>query len=108
VENVTQSEAGQDADQTRHVYHARHDSSESGFADLSDVRVRRAVVETQAHAHRYGRPVQHGNRVGIPQQYPAEYAGNASQDHARLLSEVFLRVPGKDTADRLTQIEYTP
>jgi len=94
VVNVTQSEAGQDADQTRHVHHARHDSSESGFADLSDVRVRWTVGEAQAHAHRNGRPVQHGNRVGVPQQHPAEYAGSASQNHARLLPEVFLRVSG--------------
>jgi len=104
VENVTQPVAGQDAYQTRHVYHARHDSSESGFANLSDVRVRRAVVEAQAHSHRYGRPVQHGNRVGVPQQYPAENAGNASQNHTRLLSEVFLCVPGQAAPDRLTQI----
>lgn len=108
LENVTQPVTGQDADQARHVYHAGHDSPESRFANLSDVRVRRAIGETQTHAHRYGRPVQHGNRVCVPQQHPAEDAGNASQNHARLLSETLLRIPGQATTDRLTQIEYTP
>lgn len=106
VEQVAQTVAGHDADQTGHVDDAGHSAAEPGLADLPDVRVRRAVVEAQAQAHRQRGHVQHGHRVGLPQQYPADYAGPAGHEHARLLAVSLLRVARQEAPDRLAQEQY--
>lgn len=107
MEYGAQTVTGHYSDQAGHVNHARHDAPESGLADLAYVRVRGTVGETQTEAHRQRGRVQHRDRIGVPEYYPADDAGHAGYDDARFLAVVPLRVAGQTTPDRLAQVENT-
>lgn len=106
MKDKAQPVAGHDAHQAGRVNDARHGAPEPGLADLADVRVHWAVVESQAQAHGQGGRVQPRHRVGIPQHHPADHARSARHEHARFLAVPFLHVPGRNAADRLAQVQY--